>query len=237
MKATILYGVLIVSILLSGCTQDRANDIDREIVCVIDQTDAMVLYPSAEEILAPVQLQTDPWQGIKITLTTISDKDINPETVLTLEKEQAWRGNLPIRKAKVRHFKEELHRFLAAMRKNSIAQHSIIFRAVAKQSNRLTKSTAKKRYLLVWSNLYEHNEMDFYDPIVINRMKSDPKNIQKQLVATFPLQNLKGINIWLLYQPASYKDNNGFMPIAAFYKHLFEAYGASVHIDNKFSIQ
>eukprot|EP01039_Chlorochromonas_danica_P016474 gene16474-19480_t len=136
---------------------------DTDIAMLIDQTDTMTSYPSADGVTAPLGLQQNPWQGVRVRLAAITDKDINETTVISLDKESEWSGNRIIRMARVQRFKRQLAAQLATMKANHPCQHSIVFRTVARQAKALAASPCRNRYLLVWSDLYENDEVNFYD--------------------------------------------------------------------------
>jgi hypothetical protein len=87
----------------------------------------------------------------------------------------------------------------------------------------------------VYSDLCEHTpDFSFYAPGAIARLQKAPQIIEQQFEATVQLKQLNRVELWLLYNPASNRQNNAYMPIAGFYKCLFIKYGATVHIANKF---
>lgn len=234
MKTARYYLLLIVSVMCGACiTQQPALDADMTIV--IDQTDPMVLYPTAEAVTAPLGLNRNPWQGVRVAVTYISDKDINQTSMVTLGRESAWSGNLAIRKAKVQHFIRQLHHCLTGMKSANFCQHSIIYRTIARQVNMLAVSPASAKFLLVYSNLYENDEVNFYDPQTFELIRNSPQSIQKRLEAATPIAALRGLQVWLLFNPASYKENNNYMVLAGFYQRLLQAHGATVHIENQFT--
>jgi hypothetical protein len=101
MKPIIQYALPVLLFLWSaGCTpQSTTIDVDIAIIC--DITDPMVAYPNPEEITSQLGLTANPWQGVRITVTYISDKNINDVQVVTLDAENRWTGNTTLRKAKI----------------------------------------------------------------------------------------------------------------------------------------
>jgi hypothetical protein len=235
MKFTIKYIPLFIALWLLISCDDNKLLFDTDITIIVDKTDRMTAYPTADEITGQLGLKDNPWQGLRITTTYISDKDINDVTVLTLEAENEWSGNIMLRKAKIQHFIKQLQRSLTAMVNTGTCPYSIIYRTIARQANRLMSSQAHSKLLLVYSDLYENGpDLTFYDSKVLTRMQNNPQSIATQLGPTAPLRPLKGLQLWLIYNPSSFKQNNGYMVIAGFYQHLFNAHGAEAHIANKF---
>jgi|SRR6185312_12265944 len=215
-----------------GCSSSPSATNTTELTILIDQSDPLRLCPDAGAITAELGLKQNIWQGIRITITTISDKDINQLTVVTIEPESRWTGNTIIRNAKIERFRRELHTALAEAEKPSILGHSIIYRAIAKALNRLAATPSKKKYLLVYSNLVENDEVNFYDRKTLSEVKEHPERIRQQLEKTASIGKVPGIQVWLLYEPASFEENNTYMGIANFYKQLLEPNGAAVHIEH-----
>jgi len=235
MKTTLKYIPLFIALLpCAGCATTK-EPFDTDIAVIVDKTDRMTAYPTADEIVSQLGLKENPWQGVRITATYISDRDINDMAVVTLEAESEWSGNVIVRKAKVQRFIKQLQRCLTEMHYNGTCPYSIIYRTIARQANRLAASKAKRKLLLVYSDLYENDaDLNFYDAKVMHRLQKNPQSVITQLEASAPLKPLKGLQLWLIYNPASFKQNNDYMAIAGFHQHLFTAHGAAVHIANKF---
>jgi hypothetical protein len=83
----------------------------------------------------------------------------------------------------------------------------------------------------------ENDEISFYDPETLDLLHTHPEIIKKRLDKTAVVTNLTGIQVWLLYEPASYKENNTYMSIAGMYKQLLESKGATVHIERTLNLQ
>jgi hypothetical protein len=235
MKSPIVYMLLLwaATYCLNSCSNATITSTD--IAVIVDKTDRMTAYPNANDIISQLGLQDNPWQGVRITTTYISDRDINDVTVVTLASENQWSGNKMIRKAKIEHFTQQLQQCLTAMKYSGTCPYSIVYRTIARQANRLAANTADRKLLLVYSDLYENDtELNFYDTHTINRLQKSPQSIATQLEATIPLKQLSGLQLWLLYNPTSFSQNNRYMIVANFYQHLFSTHGAITHVANKF---
>jgi hypothetical protein len=235
MKKTIKFSLLAIAFgLCASCKNDTAS-FDTDLTVIVDKTDRMTAYPTADEITSQLGLKDDLWQGVRITATYISDKDINDVTVLTLESENQWSGNIMMRKAKIQHFVKQLQHCLSEMKYSGTCPYSIIYRTIARQADKLATSNAHRKLLLVYSDLYENDtDLNFYERNKMNRLRTNPLSIALQLETTEPLKRLIGLQMWLIYNPTSYKQNQAYMTIAEFYQHLFTTHGAVTHIANKF---
>lgn len=211
---------------------------DNDIVVIADVTDRMASTPTSGEIISQLGLKDNPYQSVRITVTCISDRDINYIKVLTLDAENKWTGNQALRKAKISHLERQLAQCLNEVKYAGPLPYSIVYRTISRQANQLAASGANRQLLLVYSDLYEKNEaLNFYDPQTLARVRKDPDGIGRQLAATAPIRSLKDVQVWLIYNPATFAQNNGYMAIAGLYKRLLESRGATVHIGNKFIVQ
>jgi len=225
--------VLTISFVLLSCnTQPSAPDVAMTIL--FDMTDKVTSFPTSDELLSPLNLKDQPYQEIHIMVSTISDKDINNTTILSLEKEDEWASNITIRRAKIQHLKAQLQQCLTAIEHTDTSGHSIIYRAVVAQANGLAAMEAKHKYLLVFSNLYENSDINFYNPAVLHSLQRNPAAIQRQLEQEAALQPLNGLDTWFVYNAASYRDNNHYRPVASLYSRIFQSHGSTVHIGTKF---
>jgi len=96
----------------------------------------------------------------------------------------------------------------------------------------LSASPAKEKYFLIYSDLMENDEVSFYDHTTLALLYNHPQIIRQRLEKSVDLHNLPGIRVWLLYEPASFNENNTYMAITHIYKQLLEAKGATVHIED-----
>jgi len=231
---TLVFYLLAMGIVLIACKKP-SNPYDTAITVMVDETDTLPVYPTTQTLLSPFKLSDDPWQGMQISLVGIADKDVNAIITVSLEKEDRLTGNLTIRRAKVQRFITELQNAVATFRPHKCPR-SIIFRAVAEQATQLANSAANKRYLLVFSDLLENSEVSFYNPQTLALLKNSPATMEKQLQCNIRIPSLNGMQVWFLFAPSSYSQNNVYMPIARFYESIYRAHNADVHVATQFSM-
>ena len=150
--------------------------------------------------------------------------------------ENSWYSSKPIREAKIAKFKADLHQKLGVLVNgaNGSEGHSIIYRSLARYLALLVSRPAKYKALIVYSDLLENDEISFYDPNIFNKLKKRPLDIQKQLEREMPLSDLITINVFMVYDPQSYYDNNRFMTCSEFFGKLFRSKHAWVHTEPSF---
>ena len=233
-KLTILLIGLIVSLTIA-CKKHQP-EYDKDITLVIDRTDKMTAYPTAQGNILVLDFEGHPWQAVRVTVTNISATDINNSTTITLAGESEWMGNLDIRKAKIKRFKQKLSALLTIACTATTCDHSIIYRSIAKASNSLAKCDATERWLVVASDLKENSSINFYSARVVDSLRLHPATMRKRLEQTEPLSTLTGVKVVFLYNPASYKDNISYMALATFYQGLFTVHHATTYLDSKFTL-
>jgi hypothetical protein len=237
MKPLLTITLLLAVCLWAGCDRQPQQNTNTEITVILDRTDSLRNYPTATDLLHPLALQHDKWQGVRITLTSISDKDLNNRVVLQLPHQSEWSGNIVERGAAIQYFTKTVQHSLDSMRNAPTCTHSIVYRIIAREANSLAISPATNRYLLVYSNLYENSAgLNFYSPPFMRELKQAPDKVEQRMLKSTPLGSMANVQLYLLYNPASFADNNMFMPIAGMYRHLFESHRARVHVATQFAL-
>jgi hypothetical protein len=226
-----MYPLVTICLLLAACN-NRSIEYDTVAVAMIDQTDRRNVEPTAKSLLAPFKLQEDAWQGLEIKLVAITDKDINRTVTVSLPRQDRLTGNTTIRRAKVAHFIEQMRQALISFHNVHSMPRSVIFRAIAKRATELKHEQAKHTLLLVYSDLMEHSNVSFYNQRSFALLETNPLSVERQLVDR-PFTDLSGVNVWLLYAPKTYEENNLYMAAAHFYEHIYTAHHALVHIENQ----
>lgn len=230
MKTPAYYIAWILAVACIGCTTQTTH-YDTEISVLIDRTDRLSVYPTAERILALTELTDNTWQGVKIRVSYISDKDINEEIIFALPQQNRLLYGTKKREAEVARFVKNLSAFFTSVDTTSTYTHSIIYRSVAKHANILSTSPSSKKHLLVYSNMMENSEVwNFYDPATLTVITENPEAICQVIERSVPLGAMSGVDIWLLHTPATYEGNTIYMSVARVWATLFEQKGARVHI-------
>jgi hypothetical protein len=209
---------------------------DQSLTILWDKTDRLQAYPKAEDISEQIKLRENIWQSVQISITSITNNDINERKFVILPPENQWIGTEAIRRSKINHFNKELRTALTDNKPNLPLGHSIVYRTILKELTALPAMQAGKRYLAIYSDLMEHSEVDFYNPNTFQLLRSNPDSIKKELEQSGQLPNLSSICVWLIYNPPTYEANNTYMAVARFYKQLLESKGAIVHIEHSFTL-
>jgi len=227
--------ILLIACLYTACSTEPARD-DKEMIILYDKSDPLKVRPQFDEIFTQLGLKQDAWQGIRVKVTTVTDKDINTVQLFTLAKADRLYGNTTMRIAEVERFKHKLRKALQDIPASGTLDHSIIYRAMAKHLNLLASSIAVRKQIIIYSDLYENSDVSFYDPATFLLLQAHPEVIRRKLEKNVVLGKLSGIHVWFMYDPESYEANNNYMTIANFYKRWLESKGATVRIENALSL-
>lgn len=215
-----------------GCNTQVQEPIT-DFTIIIDRTDGKADIPTADYVVQVLGLKREIFAGARVTVTSISDKDLNERSVIDIAPKSKWTSNVVERDGEMRTFESHLQNALDKAKIIAPCGKTIAYRTIAREANALAASHAGKKYLLVHSNLYENNgEINLYQSDFMRKSNV----LAERLAKTLPLDNLKGIKIFLLYDPVSFSDNKRYMWIATMYQNLLEKNGAEVKIDTKFSL-
>ncbi|MBX7204118.1 MAG: hypothetical protein K1X81_01725 [Bacteroidia bacterium] len=235
MKTTIK---LFLSILLLGgigCSKDTTTEkqsFDLDMVIIVDRTDSLRVHPTAGSVMRLTGLKENRWTGVRIYVSYISNVDMTVDREICLPRENPVLGNPQKRDAQAQHMLIDLA--LAMKLGDTITDHSIVYRTMARGLNRLSKSTSPKKLMLVYSDLMKHSSLNFYDTATRNLLDTHPAQVATIFEQSLPLEKLNDIEIRFIYSPASYKANASYMQVAKFFEYLFESKGAHVELQAPF---
>jgi predicted transcriptional regulator len=107
---------------------------------------------------------------------------------------------------------------------------SVIYKILSEELNKLSESRAELKKLIINCDLNEKSFINFYDTAVLNSIRNKPEEMRKLLIEKYPLKNLTGIEVFIVYKPQDIYDNERFEIVSNFYKEMLESYGAHVTI-------
>jgi len=203
-----------------------------EVTVMRDITDTLVVGPKIGELRSLYNLESSPWRGASFRFVDITNVTYNQTIEKVIPPENKWLGNEFDRKKKIKQFYFEISQILSStLPEKNGKENSSIFAPVAKELNRLSRSSAKERVLVVYSDLLENTkEFSFYDRKNLDQLRVDENAIRDYFINLTPLNDLEGISIHLLYQPKNNQADERYKLVSRFYQHLFESKGATVWI-------
>jgi hypothetical protein len=220
--------LLIVTGLYLFLTTDHLSK--NEIVVIRDLTDSFAALPSPEA-LAPFYGLKSIHNGVRVKIVPVSDIVYNKVTEVELEPKHWYLVNKITRLKDIKAFEVKIRDALASEHIVHGRNHSNVYRALSRELNGLSESWSPKRYLIAYTDLMEYSDLaDFYDPETFEILRTDPKKMAESLEKQFPLKDLKGIEVHIVFEATDYEQGRRFDVVSGFYKSMLEAKGAKVHI-------
>jgi len=203
-----------------------------EITVMRDITDSILPQPNLKEILSLLNPENSIWDGSNFRFIDISDVSHNYVNETRIAPENPWLANEFDREKKVKEFNLEVSTIIKNAGKEKIHKdNSSVFFPIATELNRLSQSSADYRYLLVYSDLAENtDDFSVYKEKDFVLFQTSPVTIRRYFESQVSLKNLKGIHVYLIYQPSNVHADREYNAIAGFYKKLLEEKGAIVEI-------
>jgi len=235
MKTRIILALVLLILLTSAFIMRKSFDQHltlTDITVMRDITDVQISQPKIEDISGLLNLNNSKWDGANFRFVDITDVSYNHISETKILPENQWMGNELDRDKKVKQFYTGISQILTVADTEKVGKaNSAIYKLIASELNRLSQSTSQKRILLIYSDLTENtDEFSLYKKNNIDLIKTNPESVQKQFEAQAPLKNLKGINVYLVYQPTNQEADEQYKLIAGFYQKFLESKGATVEI-------
>ena len=224
-----MYLFYILSI-CTGCADASKKSEDKAIIIAIDYTDSLLLYPTSYDVLHYTRLDINPWQGVNLEIMGISDKDVNISKTFNIPSGNRLIGNIQQRTAIIEKFKLDVDQYLKKTQYKKELAHSIIYRTIVSCINRLSSMKSAEKQLVVYSNLMENSDMNFYDSTTFKQVLSNPKKVKQKIQSGIVIQNGKGIEVLFLYNPISFADNTTYRITSSFFKNILEESGVIIQI-------
>lgn len=227
--ALITLGVLT---LCDSCTEPSKPE-TTEVVVRFDVTEPHQPVPEAENILKFYGLDTDPSRGAIFRFSFISDVQLNEETVFLLPASaQNALTNQFDREREIEQFISDVTAFLDSLDMDTVGrEQSALYVPIAKAANALATSSSDRRVLLLFSDLLENTaRFSFYQKQTLALMQTDSAQVEAMLEVEEHLDQLSGVEVYILYQPRDIADDASFAVVSRFYRGLFSSKGAAVNI-------
>lgn len=224
---TIILITILIAV-MAACSQKKETY--NEVALLIDITDSQS-FPPVEEIM-PILHPENIWDGSVFTLSTISDLSITKTYEASIEPINKWNGSEKLRKKEIKKFNSEVSRMILNISKTKQDKNnSAVYIAISEKLTQLTKSTAQKKTLIIFSDLLENtSNTSFYRKNDLNLISSNPEAIITRFEKIAPLPDLTGININIVHQPINTKQDELFRKVSTLYKSMLERHNAQVNI-------
>lgn len=231
-----LYYFLIIALGLGGgglwYMTKQNNTTSTDVIVLFDKTDSSILVRPDIDILEFYDFKNNPYSGGSFNYSNITDIDFNKSYSEYLKPISNIEFNKISRKKEINLFQEKIKGFIAEANKIKTGKnHSSIYYSISQKLEILSQSKSQKRVLIIYSDMMENSDsISFYDPLVLEQLKSNNDSIIKRIGNQKILPSLKGIDIYIVFEPTNYEQNKEFRIVSEFYKSWFKEKGAKVFI-------
>ena len=219
---TLIVTILIATVLifLVACSTPKTSSTETSVLR--DITEKHLAQPDANEIYGLYDLSQNPLNGAVFHFKNLSDVSYNYDKEAKIEAQNLWSSNELERTKEIKGFKNSM---------DEIIVNSSLYLPIARELNHISQSKADKKYLLIYSDLMENTiDVSFYNKKIVAQLQTNPEAIRKYFEQLQALQNLNGIEVYLIYLPIDSESDKIFTIVSAFYKKLLEDKGAKVNI-------
>lgn len=216
------------------CSSCKESSIAQETVILIDITDTAIQQFDTTGVNNVSIMDDSPLNGETTKVVTISDVVVNSyfEVSIPIVTTELF-SNTKSRKKMVTEYFSKLHTMIGNVTQQDKGKDaSVIYKRIAEELNILTEKHVVKKTMIINSDLMEKSFINFYKESVFELMITNPDIVCNKLTGKYPLKDLTGIEIFILFQPKNVEESERFEVVSTFYKNLFESHGAVVHIQS-----
>lgn len=198
-----------------------------------DETEKEQTKPEWDKIFKTFNLQEDIWQSICVSHFTISDVHLTKIGKAYLPTENHLSNEIN-RRSHINAFNADCHNLATQIDTISSGKNfSSVYLPIALQLNSLSKSQAINRVAYLYSDLKENTpKLSLYNPATFKRLRAHPEELIEYFNTLCPLEDLKGVTVYLLHDPKDINDDTDYLFISGIYKTMLENAGATVIIQS-----
>lgn len=226
MKSLYLFSIL--AMFYSCASEKHEAQFDTELVVAIDRTDKTI-RPDAVEIIRLSGINENPWAGIKITITEITDVSTNLSKTFLIDGESEIQGYSELRTAKLLHLKKELTAYVRQFDTSLTREYSQISRSLGSICNYLSQSKARRRIVLLYSDCMENASINFYKPETMDLVRKSPEKVIAILERETPLKDLTGVRIYFQYKTKDFAQDLIYRTASSCFIKMYEKHHAQVY--------
>jgi hypothetical protein len=238
MKNTIITSIILM--LCTGC--DKLQNVlpkgeTTDISVIGDRTDVLKEEPSTDiQPLYGLYKMDDAhlYNGCRLRLRDVADVSIGDVQTVNVGAVSPLLANNNERVAEFRSFQEKVKETFDHAKRNygQTQNSSLVYSVVVDEANNLSRSDAKNKYLIIFSNMLDHSSdyLDIYQPLVADMMAHHPDQVMQSMEAKMKIESLKGIRVVIVFRPDDhdYHTEKLFRIAKDFYVKLLTKHGAEV---------
>lgn len=233
MKLQSIHHALLIGVSAVFFSSCGHKPVTQEISVVSDQTEEYLVHISFNEFKGISTLSENINNGECIRIQPITEMGfhaINECSIASVNNPLF--GNEHNRKKEIEEYFAKIEKIFAEIDSGkSEKEGSVIFKVIADELNRLSQSTAATKILIAVTDGMENSALaNFYDPATFLQLQNNSKLLREKFLKKYPLQDLTGIEIYIIYKPINREDSEKFEIVSGFFKSLFESFGAHVTV-------
>lgn len=220
-----LTKTIVIILLFVGC-ENYSGVNQTELSIIIDGTDTVIKKPKFEDFEQIIGLGSNA-DGVKFKVRTISDIDLGSSFELNIPP----KGNTDLtdeeRYIQKTKFISDCKSGYELISSRAVPKDfSIIFSVIATELNRLVKSQANEKILIVSSDLMEKSDFyNIYKEEDRNLLLESPEDIKSFFKKKVRLDSLNGVNVIFTYEPVDFEQNKIYMTMLKIYTELITESG------------
>jgi len=234
MKQRIFFGsgcVIVITIIIY-ISLNSFNKNSSEVSIAIDLTDSLRPDPNGMEIYSALDLDKYKYAKIKIKINTFSNFDYNSSSTLKLPAKFLLLSNPEERDSAIKAFKDCFCTKLdgVSLQAKGLPKSSI-YGPMIRDLNRLARSTAENKIAVYFTDCRENSSIfSAYNKNHLDSLKVNPKKVRELFEEVEKPNNLNGLRIFLICNPTSKEENNGFELMSKLFKQILIDAGAKVYV-------
>jgi hypothetical protein len=240
MKPYMLYVVMatIAITAIGGCYYYYLNQTSSAYVVLFDVTSDNVTKINTGEVPSHIEATSSLWSSTDIRFTTLSNFQQNKVIDLHLPAEFPLLGNPDIRNDEIQNYNRKIIDTV-----NRIVSHetgrplSVLYAPIARSLNWLASRDVKNKEAIIYTDACENtSSFSIYNYPNGRCVLNDSIHIKAMFEKELPLDSLKGIRIYLIYNASDTRTEDLFFAMSNIWKSIYETKGAKVIVAPNLSI-
>ena len=235
--------LLLLLLTLFSCNRKKHHLARVTVSMLFDISDTNRIIPDPNSLLSLYNFKENICHAVTFRKSYISDIENTGEEEFSLEdriiEEKAgnYYDDPNFRKKQIVSFQQDIANALAniSLYKYSEKPETKCFEKVCMELNKLKKCPGTEKYLIISSDMIEHSNIyNGYNSELYETLNLDEKKGMEMILDEFDdddlPSNLKGISVYILFEPKTTNEDMLFKAFTAVYQKLLEERGASVFI-------
>lgn len=231
MKKLALISMLVGLAILTGCQPPQAEQTEVSILLDITGSTVNTKFDiTTNDVLEIFNLDKKPFNYGKFRISTLTETHLAKIDQAKLRPVKSMNEyNKYSRESEIKKFQKSVDDLLTEYKNlENGKQASSIFIPLSSELQKLSRSNAQRKILIVYSDLFENSS--FYSSYSGNAFYQNPAKLTEILMKNAPLpKDLDGIEVFIIYNPVLGTDSK-FLAVSQWYKKLLENRNAEVFI-------